>query len=223
VSGTYSGANAAGDPTAPGVARVETPSGYRAAKRTLDVVVAGAALIALAPVLALIAALVKATSRGPVLYRWQVVGEGGEPFTGYKFRTMVADADARKAELTARNEMIGPVFKIRDDPRITRVGRVLRRYSLDELPQLWSVLVGHMSLVGPRPPLRTEYARFTTHQRQKLAVRPGLTCLWQVSGRHEVADFDEWIRLDLEYIERRSFWLDLRILWRTVGVVGRGV
>jgi lipopolysaccharide/colanic/teichoic acid biosynthesis glycosyltransferase len=207
------------------VTRVETPRGYRAAKRILDVVVAGAALMALAPVLALIAVLVKATSRGPALYRWQVVGEGGQPFTGYKFRTMVVDADALKAELAARNEMIGPVFKMRDDPRITRVGRVLRRYSLDELPQLWSVLVGRMSLVGPRPPLRSEYERFTPHQRQKLAVRPGITCLWQVSGRHEISAFEEWVRLDLEYIAERSLLLDLRILWRTLWVVvkGRGV
>jgi lipopolysaccharide/colanic/teichoic acid biosynthesis glycosyltransferase len=199
------------------------PPGYAAAKRLLDVAIAGAGLIGLAPVFALVAVLVKGSSPGPVLYRWRVVGEGGRPFIGYKFRTMYEDADRRKAELLAHNEMSGPVFKMADDPRITPLGRWLRRYSLDELPQLWSVLKGDMSLVGPRPPLETEYARFAPWQRRKLAVRPGITCLWQVNGRSEITDFDEWVRLDLEYIAQRSLWLDLRLLLRTVWVVLRGV
>lgn len=195
-----------------------------ALKRGLDVVVSGGLLVVVGPLLALLALGVRLTSRGPAFYRWEVVGEGGRPFTGYKLRTMVADADARKAALLAENEMSGPVFKMKKDPRVTRFGRFLRTYSLDELPQLWSVLRGDMSLVGPRPPLRSEYARFTEYQKGKLAVKPGLTCLWQVRGRSAISDLDEWVRLDLEYIERWSLWLDLKILAATVPVVlfGRG-
>jgi lipopolysaccharide/colanic/teichoic acid biosynthesis glycosyltransferase/GT2 family glycosyltransferase len=196
----------------------------RAAKRVLDAVIAATLLVALAPLLGLIALAVKLGDRGPVLYRWRVVGRAGRPFTGYKFRSMVPEADALKASLEAVNEMSGPVFKMRRDPRITPVGRILRRYSLDELPQLWSVLVGDMSLVGPRPPLQSEFARFSERQRAKLAVKPGITCLWQVAGRNQITDFEDWLRLDLEYIERWSLGLDLQILVRTVPAVlsGRG-
>ena len=195
-----------------------------AVKRALDVVVSAALLLIASPLLAALALGVKLTSRGPAFYRWEVVGEGGRPFTGYKLRTMVADADALKSSLMAENEMSGPVFKMKCDPRVTRFGRFLRTYSLDELPQLWSVLKGDMSLVGPRPPLRSEYARFSDYQKRKLAVKPGLTCLWQVRGRSAISDLDEWVRLDLEYIERWSLWLDLQILAATVPVVlfGRG-
>jgi exopolysaccharide biosynthesis polyprenyl glycosylphosphotransferase len=193
----------------------------RCIKRAVDVLVSSGLLLALSPLLAAIALVVKLADGGPVLYRWQVVGQAGRPFTGYKFRTMVVDADALKAKLLAANEMSGPVFKMRDDPRITPPGRFLRRYSLDELPQLWSVLVGDMSLVGPRPPLQSEYARFSEWQRQKLAVKPGITCLWQISGRNEIRDFDEWVRLDLEYIRNWSLWLDLRILLMTIPAVLR--
>ncbi|MFN8557900.1 MAG: sugar transferase [Dehalococcoidia bacterium] len=191
-------------------------------KDTIDVIGAALGLLALAPLFAVLAVLVKRSSPGPVFYRWRVVGRGGRPFTGYKFRTMVADADARKAGLLARNEMSGPMFKMADDPRVTPLGRTLRRYSLDELPQLWSVLVGDMSLVGPRPPLQTEWARFEPWQRRKLAVRPGITCLWQVQGRNAIRDFDDWVRLDLEYIDSWSLWLDLRILGQTLRAVVRG-
>ena len=193
-------------------------------KRALDLVVSAALLIVLAPPLGVLALGVKLTSRGPAFYRWEVVGQGGRPFDGFKLRTMVADADDRKAALMAENEMSGPVFKMKKDPRVTRFGRFLRTYSLDELPQLWSVFKGDMSLVGPRPPLRSEYARFTDYQKRKLAVKPGLTCLWQVRGRSAISDLDEWVRLDLEYIERWSLWLDLKILAATVPVVlfGRG-
>ncbi len=135
---------------------------------------------------------------------------------------MVVGADDMKPALLAKNEMSGPVFKLTNDPRITRVGAWMRRYSLDELPQLYSVLVGDMSLVGPRPPLATEYERFTEYQKQKLSVKPGITCLWQVSGRNRVRDFDEWVRLDLEYIRNWSPWLDLHILVRTLGTVISG-
>jgi lipopolysaccharide/colanic/teichoic acid biosynthesis glycosyltransferase len=191
-------------------------------KRMLDVVLSAALLTALSPVLLAIAAAVKTTSRGPLFYACAWVGKDERRFTGYKFRTMVPDADALEAGLQSANEMQGPAFKITNDPRITPVGRWLRKYSLDELPQLFSVLKGDMSLVGPRPPREHEYARFTPYQRQKLSVMPGLTCLWQVEGRHRISDYDEWVRLDLEYIANWSLVLDASILLRTVGVVLRG-
>jgi lipopolysaccharide/colanic/teichoic acid biosynthesis glycosyltransferase len=191
-------------------------------KRVLDVVVASALLILLAPLLLAIAVAIKLGSRGPILYRWDVVGQDGRPFTGYKFRTMVENADALKQELWTQNEMQGPVFKIKTDPRVTPLGRVLRKFSLDELPQLWSVLKGDMSLVGPRPPLQSEYAHFTEYQKRKLGFKPGITCLWQVSGRNEIRDFDEWVRLDLEYIENWSLGLDLKILLRTIPAILNG-
>jgi lipopolysaccharide/colanic/teichoic acid biosynthesis glycosyltransferase len=191
-------------------------------KRGLDVVASGVLLAVLSPLFGAIAAGIKLTSRGPVMYRWQVVGEGGRPFTGYKFRTMVPNADALKAQLLASNEMSGPVFKMRRDPRITPIGRLLRKFSLDELPQLWSVLKGDMSLVGPRPPLQSEYALFTEQQKRKLAVKPGITCLWQISGRNDISDFDDWVRLDLQYIRDWSLWLDLKVLLLTVPAVLKG-
>lgn len=187
-----------------------------ACKRLLDIVTSALLLVVLLPCFLVLMILVRASSPGPVFYRWRVVGKGGRPFVGYKFRSMVSNADALKGELDARNEMKGPVFKLTDDPRITSIGRWLRRYSLDELPQLYSVLKGDMSLVGPRPPLVTEYERFTPFQKQKLAVTPGITCLWQVSGRNKVSDFDEWVALDLDYIRNWSLGLDFAILARTV-------
>jgi len=193
-----------------------------AIKRTLDVTVSAILLLLLAPVFLLLAVLVKLSSPGQIFYRWKVVGCGGQPFTGYKFRSMVANADALRDKLASRNEMTGPVFKIADDPRITRVGAWIRKYSLDELPQLYSVLKGDMSLVGPRPPLVTEFEQFSEYQKQKMAVKPGITCLWQVSGRNQISDFDEWVRLDLEYISRWSLSLDLAILMRTVEAVFSG-
>jgi len=195
-----------------------------ALKRLIDVVVATLLLAVLSPLFLIVAILVKATSKGPIFYRWPVVGKNGRYFTGYKFRTMVENADQLKRDLMANNEMRGPVFKIESDPRITSCGRLLRRFSLDELPQLWSVLKGDMSLVGPRPPLQEEYERFSDWQKRKLAAQPGITCLWQVSGRNRIRDFDDWVRLDIEYIENWSLWLDVKILFRTaIAVVsGRG-
>ncbi|MGH7517724.1 MAG: sugar transferase [Gemmatimonadales bacterium] len=192
-------------------------------KRGLDVVLATLGLIALSPVFAAVALCVVLDSPGPILYRWRVMGYRGRPFTGYKFRTMVADADLLKEGLRHLNEMSGPVFKIRDDPRVTRLGRLMRTYSLDELPQLWSVVVGDMSLVGPRPPSAGEFLSFTPQQRLKLAVRPGITCLWQVSGRSNIKSFEEWAKLDLRYIAEWSLWLDLKLLIRTIpAVLGGG-
>jgi len=193
-----------------------------AIKRAMDVLGSALLLLLLSPLLLLLMLLVKLTSRGPVFYRWRVVGKNGEPFVGYKFRSMVPNADELKSSLEAANEMTGPVFKLSRDPRVTPFGSWMRRYSLDELPQLYSVLKGDMSLVGPRPPLATEYARFTEYQRQKLAVTPGMTCLWQVNGRNNVRQFDQWVRFDLEYIRNWSLGLDLKILCKTVGVVFAG-
>jgi lipopolysaccharide/colanic/teichoic acid biosynthesis glycosyltransferase len=188
---------------------------YSIGKRVFDVLVSAVLLVLLSPVFLLLALFVRLTSQGPVFYRWKVVGKDGKLFVGYKFRSMVSNADELKAKLMTQNEMTGPVFKLARDPRITAFGAWMRRYSLDELPQIYSVLKGDMSLVGPRPPLQTEYAQFTEFQRQKLVVRPGITCLWQVNGRNQVRDFDEWVKLDLEYIQRWSLWLDLNILLKT--------
>jgi lipopolysaccharide/colanic/teichoic acid biosynthesis glycosyltransferase len=192
---------------------------YRVGKRCLDMVIAAIALTILLPVLTLIGLAVWLSSPGGSVYCWRVVGLGGRPFVSYKFRTMIPDADRMRAALRARNEMTGPVLKLRDDPRITPVGRFLRRWSLDELPQLWSVLKGDMSLVGPRPPLMDEYEQFEPWQRRKLSVKPGLTCLWQVRGRNQISDFDEWVRLDLAYIDNWSLWLDIKILAQTIPAV----
>jgi len=191
----------------------------RAVKRLIDVLGAGVGLVLLAPILGVIALLVLIDSGRPVFYPWRVVGRGGRYFTGYKFRTMVPNAEVLQRDLAAHNLMSGPVFKMAADPRVTRIGRVLRRYSLDELPQLWSVLKGDMSLVGPRPPLQSEWIQFEPWQRRKLAVTPGITCLWQVSGRADIRNFDEWVRLDLRYIDEWSLLLDGEILLKTVAAV----
>jgi exopolysaccharide biosynthesis polyprenyl glycosylphosphotransferase len=192
-------------------------------KLILDHVGALLLLILLLPVLIVVALLVKLTSPGPILFRQARSGLNGQPFTIYKFRTMVTNAEQLKAELLAMNEMTGPVFKVSSDPRITPLGRLLRRKSIDELPQLFNVLKGEMSLVGPRPLPVDEVKRFhDLAHRRRLSVKPGLTCLWQISGRNDVKDFKDWVRLDLEYIDNWSLWLDLKILWQTVPVVITG-
>jgi len=192
-------------------------------KRVIDVVVSSVMLVFLSPVFLLIAAAIKLTTpRLPVFYRWEVVGFNGRRFTGYKFTTMDADADSRKAELMSHNEMQGPVFKMQNDPRVTSLGRFLRKFSLNELPQLWSVLKGDMSLVGPRPAFPAELELYETWQKRKLCVRPGITCLWQISGRNKIAKFDDWVKLDFEYIDNWSLWLDFVILVRTAWVVIAG-
>ena len=192
-------------------------------KQVLDFVGALGLLLLMAVPLGVVALLVKLTSPGPVLFRQQRAGLNGRPFTLYKFRTMVSNAEQIKHELAAMNEMTGPVFKVTNDPRVTKVGKVLRKYSLDEFPQLYNVLRGEMSLVGPRPLPLDEVRRFDdVAHRRRLSMKPGLTCLWQVSGRSAVTDFQEWVRLDLEYIDNWSLWLDIRILSRTVPVVLKG-
>ncbi len=199
------------------------PNGSRLLlKRAVDLCGATFALLCAAPLLVLIAVAIKMTSRGPILFGQERYGRNKRIFRMLKFRTMVADADRLQQSLEARNEMDGPVFKIRDDPRITRIGRLLRKTSLDELPQLLHVLTGDMSLVGPRPlPLR-DVARFTRpSDMRRFSVRPGLTCLWQISGRNGIG-FEEWMRLDLTYIDRWSLTLDFYILARTIPAVLRG-
>jgi len=191
-------------------------------KRVIDAVLASALVVALLPLFLVVAALVRLTSRGPTFYVCEYVGRRGRRFMGYKFRTMVADAEAKKAELLHLNHMKGPAFKIRRDPRITPLGRFLRKFSIDELPQLWNVVKGDMSLVGPRPPLPEEWVEFKEWQRAKLAVVPGITCTWQVNGRSDIVDFDEWARLDLQYIERWSLWEDSKLLVRTIPAVLKG-
>jgi lipopolysaccharide/colanic/teichoic acid biosynthesis glycosyltransferase len=192
-------------------------------KRAADIAGAGLFLLLHSPLYLLIAVLIKLTSRGPVLFRQTRVGLGGRHFSMYKFRTMVENAEALKDTLQHRNEQEGPVFKIRNDPRVTPLGRFLRKFSLDEFPQMWNVLVGDMSLVGPRPPLPKEVADYEPWQLGRLYVTPGLTCLWQVSGRSKVS-FTQWMRLDLRYVARRSPWLDARLLAETVPAIvsGRG-
>jgi len=196
--------------------------GALAVKRLMDVVLSASLLVVLSPLLAAIAVAVKLASPGPVFFGCDWVGQGGRRFRGYKFRTMVVGAQEQEGALQAANEMNGPAFKLTHDPRITPLGRFLRKYSLDELPQLWSVLKGDLSLVGPRPPREHEYVRFTPFQMGKMAVKPGITCLWQVQGRHRISDFDDWVRLDIQYIETWSLWLDVKILFRTIGVVFGG-
>ncbi len=191
--------------------------GYAVAKRTLDIVVAGAALAFAAPVLALAAAAIKLESKGPVLFRQTRIGKDGQPFTMWKLRSMYADAEARKAALAATSERTG-AFKLKHDPRITRVGRLIRKASLDEIPQLFNVLDGTMSLVGPRPPLPDEVAAYSFVERGRLAVKPGITCTWQVSGRADLA-FDRQVELDLAYVQRPSLLTDLGLLCRTVPAV----
>jgi exopolysaccharide biosynthesis polyprenyl glycosylphosphotransferase len=189
-------------------------------KRLIDTFLSAILLLIASPVMLAIAIAVRADSKGPIIFSQNRSGLRGRAFRMYKFRTMVTNAEQGRAELEARNEMKGPVFKVKNDPRVTRVGYFLRRTSLDELPQLWNVLRGEMSLVGPRPLPLYETANFgDITQRRRMSVRPGLTCLWQVSGRNAITDFKDWVTLDLEYIDRWSLWLDFKILLRTVPVV----
>lgn len=189
-----------------------------AVKRAFDVAVSATALLALAPLLAGVAVAIKLDSPGPVFFRQRRVGLHGRLFDILKFRSMHRDAEAKLAALRDRNEMSGPVFKITDDPRVTRVGRFIRRTSIDELPQFWNVLVGQMSVVGPRPPLPSEVAQYRRWHRRRLSVRPGITCIWQISGRNQV-DFDRWMELDLQYIDQWSLANDLRIFLKTIPAV----
>jgi exopolysaccharide biosynthesis polyprenyl glycosylphosphotransferase len=197
---------------------VSSSQAYHYSKRAIDIVLAMITLILLSPIFVLVALMIKLDSPGPVFFIQTRVGKWGKLFSCLKLRSMYVDAEARKSELASFNEADGPVFKIKDDPRITRIGRIIRKWSLDEIPQLINVLRGEMSLVGPRPPLPSEVAQYEYYQLRRLDVKPGITGLQQVSGRSNL-DFTEWISLDIEYIERRSLWFDMLILLRTIPAV----
>lgn len=190
-------------------------------KRAIDVVGAIFGLIVLAPIFLIAALAVVFTSPGPALFSQKRVGRKGQEFNCYKFRSMQTDAEDQLEHLSEHNETTGPVFKIRNDPRVTPVGRLLRRSSMDELPQLWNVLRGEMSLVGPRPPIPEEVSQYSMRDLQRLAVKPGITGLWQVSGRSDI-DFDTWVEMDLRYIETWSLALDLKLLLLTIPAVFSG-
>ncbi len=194
------------------------PAGYRLAKRAFDLAVGAAILLMLVPVIPLVGLMIRLDSEGPVFYRQDRVGKGGRTFKFYKFRSMRVEADRLRAELESRNEVSGPVFKMKNDPRVTTVGQFLRRSSLDEIPQIFNVLKGDMSIVGPRPALPNEVARYEAWHRRRLDVKPGITCLWQVAGRGRVG-FDEWMRLDIEYMSRRSLRTDVAIFLKTIPAV----
>lgn len=209
---------AASSPVVPSAGR-----SYLVLKRCLDVALASCLLILLSPLLVLIALAILIDNPGPILFSQMRVGRDNKPFRFYKFRSMVKNASSLQAQLKADNEAQGPIFKMRRDPRVTRVGRILRKYSLDELPQFVNVLRGEMSLVGPRPHLPSEVAQYEAHQFQRLTVQPGLVCLREIHGRSELT-FERWVELDLQYIAIRSIRTDLGILVRLVPAVlcGRG-
>ncbi len=199
-----------------------TPSAALMVKRWMDIALSAMALLALAPVFGLVALIIKLEDGGPVFFAQERCGLYGRRFKMYKFRSMVIDAEKRLAELQAANEMQGPVFKMKRDPRITRIGAFIRKYSIDEFPQFYNVLTGEMSMVGPRPPIPSEVARYERWQMRRLSMRPGLTCIWQVTGRNNIVDFDTWMKLDLEYIDNWSLFLDLKLIAMTVPVVVTG-
>ncbi|MCA9732872.1 MAG: sugar transferase [Deferribacteres bacterium] len=190
-------------------------------KRTFDIVFSIFLLTVLSPIMLIIALIIKLTSKGPIMFKQNRSGLNGRQFTLYKFRSMIVGAEVKKRELMRANEMDGPVFKIKHDPRITTIGRIIRKTSMDELPQLFNVLKGDMSIVGPRPPLPVEVELYQLWQRRRLSLKPGLTCIWQVSGRNNIK-FERWMEMDLEYIDNWSLWLDLKILFRTFFVVLTG-
>jgi exopolysaccharide biosynthesis polyprenyl glycosylphosphotransferase len=193
-------------------------------KRTLDILLSGVIVLSLAPLFIIIGLLIKISSHGPVFFKQVRVGRNGRHFTLYKFRSMALGAEDKRKELEALNEMNGPVFKIKNDPRVTSIGRWLRKMSLDEIPQFWNVFIGEMSLVGPRPPLPEEVTQYKRWQKRKLSMKPGITCLWQVSGRNNNTNFDDWMKLDLKYIDNWSLKLDMQIFLKTIPIVlwGKG-
>jgi len=195
---------------------------YFLVKRIIDIIGSIFILILLSPMYLLIVLIIYFHSGRPILYPWKIIGFKGKPLTSWKFRTMVLDADTHKQGLINKNEMRGPVFKIKNDPRITQEGKLFRKYSMDESIQLISILKGDMSLVGPRPPLQTEWKNFNDEYKQKVSVKPGLTGLWQVSGRNRINDFDDIIAVDKNYIENWTLWLDIKILFKTIPAVFRG-
>ena len=192
---------------------------YLGSKRITDFILSLLGIIILSPLFVLIILFIKIEDhRGPVFFKQIRIGKDGKEFYIYKFRSMVTNAEELKVLLCNQNEATGPVFKMKEDPRVTKFGRFIRRTSIDELPQLLNVLKGDMSLVGPRPPLAEEVEEYTSYERQRLNVTPGLTCYWQVSGRSNIS-FEQWVKLDLKYIEERNFWIDLKLIFKTIFVL----
>lgn len=191
---------------------------YEVIKRIIDIVASFTGLILLSPLILIVSMLIKLESKGEVIFKQKRVGLNGKEFYMYKFRSMVINAEELKAELESQNEMSGPMFKIKDDPRITKVGKFIRKTSIDELPQLINVIKGDMSLVGPRPSLPKEVKKFEPWMMERLEVKPGLTCIWQVSGRNNI-DFEDWMKLDIKYVRERSFKLDIKLILKTVLVL----
>ncbi|WP_195949143.1 sugar transferase [Clostridium saudiense] len=191
---------------------------YEISKRAIDIIGAGSGLLLLSPVIVIVACAIKFTSKGPIFFSQKRVGKNGELFDMYKFRSMVVNAEELKEKLAHQNEMSGPMFKMKDDPRVTKVGKFIRKTSLDELPQLLNVLKGDMSLVGPRPSLPKEVAQFEKWMYKRLSVKPGLTCFWQVSGRNNI-DFEDWMKLDIKYVDERNIWIDIKLIFKTVLVL----
>ena len=191
---------------------------YEVVKRLIDIVCSFLGVLMLSPLFIIIAIIIKSTSKGPVFFSQKRIGKKGKEFDMYKFRSMVVNAEELKEKLAAQNEMSGPMFKMKNDPRVTRVGKFIRKTSIDELPQLWNVLKGDMSLVGPRPSLPKEVAQFDGWMHKRLEVKPGLTCYWQVSGRNNI-DFEDWMKLDVKYVNERNFWIDIKLIFKTVWVL----
>ena len=191
---------------------------YEAAKRVMDIILSFIGLVLLSPILLLVSLFIKIDSKGPIFFKQKRIGINGTEFEMFKFRSMVVNAEELKAKLEEKNEMSGPMFKIADDPRITKVGRFIRKTSIDELPQLWNVIKGDMSLVGPRPSLPREVAQFEPWMRKRFEVKPGLTCFWQVGGRNNI-DFEDWMKLDIKYVKERSLLLDAKLIFKTFFVL----
>jgi exopolysaccharide biosynthesis polyprenyl glycosylphosphotransferase len=197
--------------------KYEKSASYHFLKRIIDIIFSLLGIIAFFPIMFVVAVAIKFDSKGPIVFSQVRVGKYGKFFKMYKFRSMIYNAEQLLDNLQHKNEMTGPMFKIKKDPRVTRVGRFIRKTSIDELPQLFNVIKGEMSLVGPRPNLPREVEKFTCQQKIKLLAKPGLTCYWQVMGRSNI-DFEEWMRLDLKYIKDRSMLLDIKLIFKTLGV-----
>lgn len=191
---------------------------YKVSKRALDVIASFLGLVILSPILLIAAILIKLESKGPAIFSQSRIGLNGKEFKMYKFRSMVQNAEELKEKLAKQNEMSGPMFKMKNDPRVTKVGKFIRKTSIDELPQLLNILKGDMTLVGPRPSLPREVEKFESWMLKRLEVKPGLTCYWQVSGRNNI-DFYEWMKLDLKYVNDMGFWLDIKLIFKTVAVL----
>ncbi len=200
------------------IEREESKLMYNFIKRFIDIFCSSLGILLLSPVFIIVGTIIKLDSKGPVIFSQKRVGKDGKEFKMYKFRSMVVNAEELKKKLMHQNEMSGPMFKMKDDPRITKIGKFIRKTSIDELPQLINVLKGEMSLVGPRPSLPKEVAQFEPWMMRRLDVKPGLTCYWQVSGRNNI-DFDDWMKLDIKYVQDRSIKLDIKLIFKTVFVL----